>query len=127
MTPANTYTATIATQTANKTKEQLSSTEERLKQLKLDLQRLQMDHMAKTSECNSAVERVKELEGSAAALKSSNQDLAASLKDTKEQLAAMTAIRDTLQGALQDCLHALYNRLCWCLCCAKGHDSKECV
>jgi chromosome segregation ATPase len=112
MTPANTNTATIAMQTANKTKEQLSSTEERLKQLKLDLQRLQMDLMAKTGECSSAVERVKELEGSAAALKSSNQDLAASLKDTKEQLAAMTAMRDTLQGALQACLPALCIPMC---------------
>lgn len=36
----------------NKTKEQLSGTEEKYKSLQLDMQRTQMDLMAKTSMCH---------------------------------------------------------------------------
>jgi chromosome segregation ATPase len=87
-------------QNVTKTKEALSSTEERLKQAKLDMQRLQMDLTARGSECAGLEERVKELERSGGALKSSNEDLAAGLKSTQEQLAAAEAQRDRLQGAL---------------------------
>lgn len=38
----------------NKTKDALSTTEERYKSLQLDMQRTQMDLLAKTSECNMA-------------------------------------------------------------------------
>ena len=47
-------------QNLNKSKEQLNSTEERLKQAMVDLQKLQMDLMAKKGECSGLEEQVGE-------------------------------------------------------------------
>lgn len=85
----------------SKTKGQLTSVEDRAKQLSTDLQRTQMDLMAKSGECKMLEERVKELERSEGSLKTANDRLQQELSKAQCQLQEVTQQAQELQEQVQ--------------------------
>lgn len=87
-------------QNLNKSKEQLNSFEERLKQATVDNQKLQMDLMAKKSECQSLESQAAEQEGVITQLKSENSQLSMDLTTAQHSLECLQTEHKELQGML---------------------------
>jgi len=82
----------------SKAKDQLTSTEERVKQLTVDLQRVQMDLIAKTSECQGLEKLLAEANADVAALGADKGRVEGRLGEAEELLERVIGERDELKG-----------------------------
>jgi chromosome segregation ATPase len=82
----------------SKTKEQLGGAEERARQLSLDLQRTQMDLVAKSGECSGLEKQLADARAAEGGLASDKAALEAQLGAALASLAATQARANELQG-----------------------------